>query len=79
MSRGPILMRYSVKVVLYDNNGNVTGRNEHLFRLRRQAEKYARDLRRNHNQENISSFIRVVKLEDGSVVEIFKSKKYSRR
>ena len=69
-----VIMRYKVVVSIYDNNGQVERRDEKLFRLRGKAEEYAKDLKDKFNEEKILSFLEVVKLANGVVVQNFKTK-----
>lgn len=72
---GPILYRYSVKITIFDKNGNVVKRDEKLFRLRSGAEDFGRNLKKKHTSTGVISLIDVIKLEEGRTVNTFKSKR----
>lgn len=70
-----VLMRYSVEVIIYSESGNIKNRDIQLFRLRREAEEYAKDLKKQHEIKKIPSFIQVKKVEGDEIISRSKSKK----
>lgn len=74
----PILMNYAVRITTYDNNGQVKARDQKLFALRVDAEDFSKKLREEHNKKKILSYIEVIKLETGVVVQNFKTKNFIR-
>lgn len=74
----PLPMKYKVKITIFDKNGVFLSRNEKPFRLRMDAEDYAKRIKKDHYRSNIISYIEVVKLEGNEVVQTYKTKR-SRR
>jgi len=67
--------RYAVRITIYDHNANILERDRKLFRLRRQAEDFAKNLKEQHNVKKIISYIEVIKISENRVVENYKTKR----
>lgn len=75
----PVLYRYAVRITIFDSAANVTDRDEKLFRLRKEAVDYAKKVRREHDVKKLISYVDVLKLSEGRVVENYKTKGFRKR
>jgi hypothetical protein len=58
-----ILPRYAVRIIIFDNNGNIKDRQEKTFRIRKPAEDYAIEKKKEFERQKILATVVVVNLQ----------------